>query len=112
MGWYKEREGNSGKEEKAIYESRQRQFDGKRTGGREGRPVRPPYREERTVRSRERETRSFRGSDERDGRSDRDEERGRRDYDREPRREGGYRSGRREGGHREERGRSRQASWE
>lgn len=104
MGWYKEREGNSGKEERAIYESRQKHFE-RRSGGRESRPSRQPYGEER----RKRESRPFRGSDERERRSDRGFERTR-TPDSASRREGGYRSSRAERG--QESGRSRQTSWE
>ncbi|GAA5914106.1 uncharacterized protein JCM6883_005883 [Sporobolomyces salmoneus] len=96
MGWWKEREGDSMKEERAIYESRQRRFDRNDSGrsDRDGtRSRRPPFREERAERApRPSQGRSY----DREGRSrsfDRGEysPRGRGDRDGGRRREGGDR---------------------
>jgi hypothetical protein len=105
MNWYKEREGDSGKEERAIYESRQRRFNETRGGDR-----RTTFRGEREERPRgrsyEREGRSERGrSFERGGR---DEYRPRRD-DYQPRVRSGARDDRRRDTGDQPR---RQATWE
>ncbi|GAA5882317.1 hypothetical protein JCM16303_004068 [Sporobolomyces ruberrimus] len=103
MGWWKEREGDSMKEEHAIYESRQRKFDAKKSDG----SRRTSFREERSQRPTSSDRRGGYGRYERgfeprtsydkDGRSDT-----------RPRREGSRGGERKENGDRPR----RQSSWE